>query len=80
MKKILVFASGSTGGGGSGFRKLVEGSLSGVLKAEIISVVLNYPSGGVRRSPTNSELILHALMVRSMRKDIGRLSSDMMLI
>ncbi|MFZ2970950.1 MAG: formyltransferase family protein [Minisyncoccia bacterium] len=49
MKKILVFASGSSDGGRSGFRKLVEGSLSGILKAEIISVVSNYPSGGVKR-------------------------------
>lgn len=49
MKKILVFASGSSDGVGSGFRKLVEGSFSGILKAEIISVVSNYPSGGVRK-------------------------------
>lgn len=47
MKKILVFASGSKTGGGSGFRELVENSKTGVLSAEIIGVVSNYEDGGV---------------------------------
>lgn len=47
--KILVFASGSTEGGGSGFEKLAESSRSGVLDAEIIAVVSNHINGGVRK-------------------------------
>lgn len=49
MKRIIVFASGSKDGGGSGFRKLVESFLSGILNAEIVAVVSNYPNGGVKR-------------------------------
>lgn len=49
-KRLLVFASGSHNGGGSGFEGLVEGVRSGVIKnAEIVAVVSNYPNGGVRR-------------------------------
>lgn len=48
MKKIIVFASGSKQGGGSGFRELVENSLTGILNAEISAVCSNYPNGGVR--------------------------------
>lgn len=47
--KILVFASGTTTGGGSGFEKLVEASHNGVLSAYIVCVVSNYQSGGVRQ-------------------------------
>jgi len=49
MKKIIVFASGSADGGGSGFRKLAESSLTGILNAEIAAVVSNYPDGGVKK-------------------------------
>ena len=48
-KKIIVFASGGSKGGGSGFQKLVEGSLTGVLKAEIVAVASNHPKGGVKK-------------------------------
>ena len=50
MKKprLLVFASGSENGGGSGFEKLVEATKSGVLEATIIAVVSNHRDGGVR--------------------------------
>jgi len=46
--KLLVFASGSAEGGGSGFENLVASSRKGVLLAEIIGVVSNYMDGGVR--------------------------------
>lgn len=46
--KLLVFASGSTEGGGSGFEKLVLASREGVLDAEIVGVVSNHAEGGVR--------------------------------
>lgn len=45
--KILVFASGSAEGGGSGFEKLTLASRSGPLDAEIIAVVSNHANGGV---------------------------------
>ncbi len=46
--KIVVFASGSKDGGGSGFEKLVENMRSGVLNADIVGVVSNHEHGGVR--------------------------------
>jgi len=49
MKKILIFASGSKDGGGSGFVELVENSRTGVLNAEIVAVVSNHKNGGVRK-------------------------------
>jgi len=48
-KRILVFASGTKEGGGSGFQELVEFSRTQppVLDAEIVAVVSHYPQGGV---------------------------------
>lgn len=46
--KILVFASGSAEGGGSGFEKLVLASQDGPLNADIVAVVSNHANGGVR--------------------------------
>jgi phosphoribosylglycinamide formyltransferase-1 len=46
--KVLVFASGSAEGGGSGFEKLVLASRGGPLEADIVAVVSNYANGGVR--------------------------------
>jgi phosphoribosylglycinamide formyltransferase-1 len=46
--KVLVFASGSAEGGGSGFEKLVLASRGGPLDADIIAVVSNHANGGVR--------------------------------
>jgi len=48
--KILVFASGTAEGGGSGFENLVRHSrdADGDLKADIVGVVSNYEHGGVR--------------------------------
>jgi phosphoribosylglycinamide formyltransferase 1 len=52
--KIIVFASGSPEGGGSGFQKLVENTNpAGALKADIVSVVSNYPDGGVEKHARN---------------------------
>lgn len=48
MKNLLVFASGTKDGGGSGFETLVHASRSGVLEAHIIGVVSNHEHGGVR--------------------------------
>jgi len=45
---ILVFASGSAEGGGSGFENLVHKSRDGVLDADIVAVVSNHEHGGVR--------------------------------
>jgi len=49
MKKLLVFASGTKDGGGSGFQKLVDSSRNGILDAEIVAVVSNHENGGVRQ-------------------------------
>lgn len=50
-KRILVFASGSPTGGGSGFQELVEQSRlrEPILDADIVGVVSNYASGGVQK-------------------------------
>lgn len=47
--KLIIFASGSKDGGGSGFRNLVEKSKTGELDAEIVGVVSNYADGGVKK-------------------------------
>jgi len=47
-KKIIIFASGSKTGGGSGFANLVLASRKGILDAEIVKVVSNHENGGVR--------------------------------
>jgi len=47
--RIVVFASGSAEGGGSGFANLVEASRSGILNAEIVEVISNHENGGVRK-------------------------------
>ncbi len=46
-KRLLIFASGSKDGGGSGFAKLVEARDAGVLQADIVGVVSNHEHGGV---------------------------------
>lgn len=48
-KRLLVFASGDTEGGGSGFQELVEFSRTNppILDAEIVGVISNYEWGGV---------------------------------
>src|SRR3989344_139533 len=47
--KLLVFASGSLEGGGSGFENLVHSMGTGILDATIVAVVSNYEHGGVRK-------------------------------
>lgn len=46
--KLVVFASGTAVGGGSGFENLVQASRTGVLDADIVAVVSNHEHGGVR--------------------------------
>lgn len=46
--KLIIFASGTASGGGSGFENLVEATRTGVLDAEIVAVVSNHKHGGVR--------------------------------
>lgn len=47
--RLLVFASGSPTGGGSGSRELVENSRAGVVQAAIVGVISNHAEGGVAR-------------------------------
>lgn len=46
--KILVFASGSLSGGGSGSENLVWATRDGRLQANIVGIVSNHVNGGVR--------------------------------
>lgn len=46
--RLLVFASGTATGGGSGFENLVRKTWDGVLNANIVGVVSNHKHGGVR--------------------------------
>lgn len=46
--RLLIFASGTKTGGGSGFQKLVEASRDGRLEANIVGVISNHEFGGVR--------------------------------
>ncbi len=46
--RLLVFATGTETGGGSGFENLVHASHDGRLSAEIVGVVSNFEHGGVR--------------------------------
>jgi phosphoribosylglycinamide formyltransferase-1 len=45
---LVVFASGTKDGGGSGFENLVNHSHDGDLDADIVAVVSNHENGGVR--------------------------------
>lgn len=46
--RLIIFASGSKTGGGSGFEKLAENQKKRNLKAKIVAVVSNHNEGGVR--------------------------------
>ena len=46
--KLIVFASGTAEGGGSGFENLVNHSRGGDLDADIVAVVSNHEHGGVQ--------------------------------
>lgn len=48
MKKIIVFASGTKDGGGSGFENLVNATRDNRINGEIIKVISNHENGGVR--------------------------------
>ena len=91
MKKILVFASGTKEGGGSGFQELVENSRTGVLGAEIVAVISNHENGGVRRraddlkipfvhfpAPWNHEI--YQKLVRDRKADLVCLSGWLKLV
>lgn len=56
--RILVFASGTATGGGSGFQKMVELSLGlhPVLDAKIVGVVSNHGGGGVAAKASNARI------------------------
>jgi len=54
--KLIVFASGSATGGGSGFEKLAAATKDGVLDAEITAVISNYGNGGVKARAKRLEI------------------------
>lgn len=45
--RVIIFASGTREGGGSGFENLVAATKTGVLDADIVAVVSNHEHGGV---------------------------------
>jgi phosphoribosylglycinamide formyltransferase-1 len=48
LPKLIVFASGTKTGGGSGFESLVDAAKRGELQADMVAVVSNHERGGVR--------------------------------
>src|SRR6185436_16530503 len=46
--RMIVFASGTKDGGGSGFENLVNATKTGVLDADMVAVVSNHENGGVK--------------------------------
>lgn len=56
--KLIVFASGTKDGGGSGFANLVQSTRSDpkILNAEIVAVVSNYEKGGVAQKAANLQI------------------------
>jgi len=54
--KLLVFASGSKDGGGSGFKELIDNVRTGILDAEIVGVVSNHANGGVAKIAEENEI------------------------
>lgn len=59
--KLLVFASGSKDGGGSGFKNLVLCTRNAMLRADIVGVVSNHPSGGVFKHACDLEIPFHQM-------------------
>ncbi len=57
--KLIIFASGSKDGGGSGFENLFAATHSGVLDAEIVTVVSNHEHGGVRERANRLKIPFH---------------------
>lgn len=47
--RLLIFASGTKDGGGSGFDNLMKAQYVGDLKATIVGIVSNHANGGVRK-------------------------------
>lgn len=46
--RLIIFASGTKTGGGSGFENLIQASRTGIVDAEIVAVVSSREAGGVR--------------------------------
>ena len=57
--KLVVFASGTKDGGGSGFEQLVLNARTGILDAEIVAVISNHKNGGVRRLADRYQIWFH---------------------
>lgn len=55
-KKIVIFASGTKDGGGSGFENLVNATKNGILDCQILAVVSNHQNGGVQEKADRLEI------------------------
>lgn len=56
LPKVLVFASGTKDGGGSGFQNLVEWSRQNPGTYDVVGVVSNHESGGVAKRATDLKI------------------------
>lgn len=77
--KILVFASGTKDGGGSGFENLVNKTRDNNLKMEIIGVVSNHKDGGVKRIAEMSGVPFHLfqeMSAENYRKIVQKTGAD----
>lgn len=66
--RVVIFASGSNTGGGSGARMLVERSLSGELPMEVVGIVTHHANGGVAKLAWEHGIklyVVHDFPVRS---------------
>jgi folate-dependent phosphoribosylglycinamide formyltransferase PurN len=66
--RLLILATGTKDGGGSGFRGLCDARIAGKLDADIIGVVCPFNYGGVRRhweQVTKHKALANMLFVRS---------------
>ncbi len=77
--KLIVFASGTKVGGGSGFENLVAASKRGELDVEIVGVVSNHENGGVAERAKRLQIPFiyfdpstgHSNILKNMRMSYG---------
>jgi len=69
IPRLIVFASGTKEGGGSGFEKLVEKKDEGILSAEIVAVVSNHEHGGVRKRAERLKIPFEHIPVKGLKRE-----------
>lgn len=74
LPRLLIFASGSATGGGSGFENLVKAAKRGALQAEIVGVVSNREHGGVRERADRLGIPFHHFPKSPTAEDYHRIA------